>query len=153
VFQNLLISVPSFIGEATVSMITSCIQLVSSGKDSHASEVLIKIPEKITSRTLLPMMGKMWNSEYSHAEASRIILFTWSDMVNLWFIQSIPSPQITAFFDFYKQCLSSASRAEIMDNLKHLFKMFIDAFALSSDPHLEDSEDWASVRLSSENPW
>ncbi|KAG8908257.1 snoRNA-binding rRNA-processing protein utp10 [Tulasnella sp. 403] len=107
-FSSLVKTIPALLGQDLDRIILSCLPF-SAHDHSVANDVLETITAKVPSRALLTSLPAVWSSIQAGVKAQ-------------------PIEEVTTFFQFSKAVLESASRAEIVQNIKGLFHMFLDAF-------------------------
>ncbi|KAG8879331.1 snoRNA-binding rRNA-processing protein utp10 [Tulasnella sp. 331] len=105
--KALLSSIPTFLGADLAHIIAVCVTTSATGVRS-AAEVLEFISVNIPSRILVPMLIGLWNEGYSLAKSS----------------------EVEQFLNLFKTALKVAPRLDVTENLKRLFKMFLEVFDL-----------------------
>ncbi|KDQ16943.1 hypothetical protein BOTBODRAFT_144298 [Botryobasidium botryosum FD-172 SS1] len=116
VIQGLLRAVPSFWGTELLSVASCCLELVDSpSTDLHQSfqEVLDAIAERIPARLLLPSLVQLWDDLSSNTSSQTLGV-------------------LPPYFRLLGDALEHAARPDIMEHLKAIFRVFLEAFELRS---------------------
>ncbi|KAG9005674.1 snoRNA-binding rRNA-processing protein utp10 [Tulasnella sp. JGI-2019a] len=106
--DTLVTSIPTFLGAEPSRIIAACVTLSVNGED-EAATTLQSISTHIPLRLILPILMGLWDEKYSLLAKTR---------------------ELTEFFRLCRIALAKAPRSDITDNLKSLFKMFLEAFDL-----------------------
>ncbi|KAG8889028.1 snoRNA-binding rRNA-processing protein utp10 [Tulasnella sp. 332] len=105
--KALLSSIPTFLGADLAHIIAACVTISATGVRS-AVDILGSISVGIPSRILVPTLVGLWSEGYSLAKSS----------------------EVEQFLNLFKTALKVAPRLDVTENLKSLFKMFLEMFDL-----------------------
>ncbi|KAG9044794.1 snoRNA-binding rRNA-processing protein utp10 [Tulasnella sp. UAMH 9824] len=113
-------NVPAFLGQDLSRVVTCCLGLVAKG-DVDAPEILSVITSKVPARSILSVIRDVWASTYQDLNDH--------------------ASDILQYFHFCKAGLSVASRTDIAEQLKELFKFFLDVLDIRSRATLTNVEE------------
>lgn len=136
VLHGLLVSIPTFWGaveltQAIILYIDHCAS--TSNKPSAPMLSLMKsVAKRTPTKALLSAMIEMWSS----FKVSPQMVRPSCDDFTLPFTQVYTSWQerLVAYFDLLARALRSATRPAVLEQLRALFKVFLESFDISKSP-------------------
>ncbi|KAH7920221.1 hypothetical protein BV22DRAFT_1199044 [Leucogyrophana mollusca] len=123
--QSLLSSLPAFYGEAELTQVTTLYleySAAASELQSNPMAVLVKaIAKRAPAKVLLPVMYGLWPKIDKSQKNANVNSFI-------------------GYFELFKRCLRAAPRAEVLEHLRPIFQVFVEAFGVNMTSGSLDGE-------------
>ena len=131
VLRGLLLSIPTFWGSGEVKqVITLFIDQYSSPNTSAGplASLIKTVPKKVPSKVLVPAMIDMWSFVQTTFQPVCLFwgLYTFGDY------DRASQSRVKAYFEILSKVLRSAARPTVLEHLRPLFNVFLEAFEVAA---------------------
>ena len=152
--QGLLTSIPKFWSKAELTQVLNAYfessSSVSKNHTPQMSSLIRAVTKKAPAKVLLPLFSEMWTDIAARSdEVSSIVppIEPFLMITGLFLLQNAED-RLRAYWSALKRTIRASPRPLVSDNLRLLFKTFLDAFEfLSSRSQLRETVSYNQVAI------